>query len=46
MKREERKEENKTLKKWKKPELKVLDKRGTEGGDPYDTGEDFWDSPA
>ena len=32
MKREERKEENKALKEWKKPELKVLDKRGTEGG--------------
>jgi len=41
MKREERKEENKALKEWKKPELKVLDKRGTESGDPGDLGEDL-----
>jgi len=40
MKREERKEENKALKEWKKPELKVLDKRGTEGGFTWETGED------
>jgi len=32
MKREERKEEKKALKEWKKPELKVLDKRGTNDG--------------
>jgi hypothetical protein len=32
MKREERKEEKKALKAWKKPELKVLDKEKTHGG--------------
>lgn len=38
MKREERKEENKNLKDWKKPELKVLDKRKTDGG--YNPGDE------
>ena len=32
MKREERKEENKQLKIWTKPELKALDKGETNGG--------------
>ena len=41
MKREERKEEKKPLKEWKKPELKVLDKRGTEGGNSPDFTEAF-----
>jgi len=47
MKREERKEENKQLKAWKKPELKVLDKRGTEGGEPGGTVEEigYYPSP-
>ena len=41
MKREERKEEHKQLKTWTKPELKVLDKRETEGGLNYDQPEDL-----
>jgi hypothetical protein len=32
MKREERKEEQKALKEWKKPELKVLEKNKTRSG--------------
>ena len=42
MKREERKEENKALKEWKKPELKVLDKRHAEGGTTPDNPEGVW----
>ena len=46
MKREERKEENKALKEWKKPELKVLDKRGTEGGTQTTDTEDPFYTPS
>ena len=41
MKREERKEESKQLKTWKKPELRVLDKGKTNSGE-Y-TGSEFFD---
>jgi hypothetical protein len=41
MKREERKEEQKTLKEWKKPELKVLEKSKTSGGTDPNFTEDF-----
>lgn len=44
MKREERKEEKKALKAWKKPELKVLDKNKTEGGDDPNYTEDLFGS--
>jgi hypothetical protein len=40
MKREERKEEKKALKAWKKPELKVLDKEKTNSGGMYTAAED------
>ena len=43
MKREERKkEENKEMKDWKKPELKVLDKGKTEGGSQPENSEDVF----
>jgi hypothetical protein len=42
MKREERKEEKKALKTWKKPELKVLDKKRTESGSVFGETEDMW----
>jgi hypothetical protein len=45
MKREERKEENNNLKDWKKPELKVLDKSGTNSGETPDYPEDFATAP-
>jgi len=41
MKREEKKEEHKELKTWKKPELKVLDKGETAGGVTYQYTEDM-----
>lgn len=46
MKRAERSnEENKIRKDWKKPELKVLDKRSTNGGFTPDTTEQTEGSP-
>jgi len=46
MKREERKDENKILKDWKKPELRVLDKNKTRTGDFAGTPEGtLYDSP-
>ena len=47
MKREERKEENKALKEWKKPELKILTKGKTNGGvktEAYSEGHTYWGS--
>jgi len=45
MKREEKKEEHKELKTWTKPELKVLDKDRTNGGNiPLDTEDGFYHS--
>ena len=45
MKREERKDENKILKDWKKPELKVLDKGKTFSGATPDVPEETEGSP-
>jgi len=42
MKREERKEEQKALKEWKKPELKVLGKDKTYSGDLTGNPEDMF----
>jgi len=42
MKREERKDENKILKDWKKPELKVLDKDKTYSGGNPDLNEETY----
>ena len=39
---EEKKKEEKKLKDWKKPGIKILDKDRTSGGSPPETNEDFW----
>ncbi|MFP4448578.1 MAG: hypothetical protein ACLFPH_07570 [Bacteroidales bacterium] len=39
--KQNKKKENQELKEWKKPELKVLDKKGTENGGVNDLTEDY-----
>ena len=41
---EDNKKERKELKDWKKPELEVLDKDNTKGGEEPNTGETFFGS--
>ncbi|MFP4042212.1 MAG: hypothetical protein ACLFT6_05570 [Bacteroidales bacterium] len=39
--KQHKKQKNQVLREWKKPELKVLDKRETEGGDTTHDTEDI-----